>query len=340
MRLTNEQIGSLCGALAYLTGGGLGPGDALALLKEDEQDPELRRILGEMADRGDGGTPLAELFQDAGCFPGYVCTLLAVAQRVGQGEKTLASLAQYYQNRARMGRRVKAAVTYPLALLGVLLAVVVILLVWVLPVFNDVYAQLGSRLTGVAGVLLHLGDGLRRLLPGLCLVLAVLLTAGAVAPVRRGAAAFFKTRWGDRGILAQVNSARFVQALALGIQSGMTDREAGALASALGEGAGFPARCGRCMALLEQGEALPRALREAGFLSHSHCRLLEAGIRSGHGGQALDTIARELLESSEEGLEQALGKLEPAMVAVACGLIGAVLVSVMLPLVHIMNGIG
>ena len=59
-------------------------------------------------------------------------------------------------------------------LTGVLLAVVVILLVWVLPVFNDVYIQLGSRLTGLAGGLLLLGGVLRRLLPGLAVVAALL----------------------------------------------------------------------------------------------------------------------------------------------------------------------
>ena len=51
-------------------------------------------------------------------------------------------------------------------LIPVLLAVMVILLVWVLPVFDDVYAQLGTGLTGFAGGLLAFGELLRKILPG------------------------------------------------------------------------------------------------------------------------------------------------------------------------------
>ena len=56
----------------------------------------------------------------------------------------------------------------------------VILLVWVLPIFNQVYAQLGSRLTGIAGGLLAFGVVLRQILPYLCGLLAICLIVGVI----------------------------------------------------------------------------------------------------------------------------------------------------------------
>ena len=94
--------------------------------------------------------------RDRGRFPAYVSTLTDVGERVGRIEQTLTSLSRYYENRERMDRRMQAALLYPAMLILVLLAVAVVLLVWVLPVFNDVYAQLGTGLTGFAGSLLQL----------------------------------------------------------------------------------------------------------------------------------------------------------------------------------------
>ena len=66
------------------------------------------------------------------------------------------------------------------------LVVVLVLLVWVLPVFNDVYARLGSSLTGVAGALLTAGNALRSALPWLlCLLALVLLFAAVIALSKR-----------------------------------------------------------------------------------------------------------------------------------------------------------
>lgn len=342
VNLTNEEIGSLCMALAHLIHAGIGNGDALTLLQEDEQDAACRDILGHMAELADGGMPLAAVFRDAGCFPAYVCTLLDVGEQVGKTEETLISLARYYEEREQMNRRLRAAILYPSILLSVLLAVVVILLVWVLPVFNDVYAQLGSRLTGIAGGLLALGGVLRNILPFLCAFLALAAVIVGIRPLRKSLLRTWRNRMGDRGVFNAINNARFIQALTMALGSGMTAQEAVNMATALSEGeaTAFQNRCKTCLARLDAGDSLSQALRAAAFLSPADCRLLEAGSRSGRSEQAMEDISGRMSIRSEEALERTVGKIEPAMVGVACVLIGTVLLSVMLPLMHIMTAIG
>lgn len=341
-KFTNEEIGSLCMALAHLIHAGIGTGDALTLLTEDEQDPFCRDILSRMAEQTDAGQTLCTAFRESGCFPTYVCTLLEVGEQVGKTEETLLSLARYYEERGQMNRRIKNAVLYPSILLSVLLAVAVILLVWVLPVFNDVYAQLGSRLTGLAGGLLAFGSTLRKLLPVLCGLLVLMAAAAAIKPLRRCFLALWKQHQGDKGVSGIINSARFVQALTMALSSGMTAQEAAVLAAALSEeeAPAFQKRCSDCLSRLDGGASLAQALRDTAFLSPSDCRLLEAGNRSGRAEQVLQDITTRLSQQSEDALERTVGRIEPAMVAVACVLIGTVLLSVMLPLMHIMTAIG
>lgn len=345
LKLTNEEVGTFCLALAHLYHAGIGTGDALALLAEDESAAEIRELLFDMSRWADEGVPLAQIFRQAGCFPSYVCNLMDVGEQVGKAEETLNALACYYEGRARMDRQLKTALLYPSVLLVVLLAVVVILLVWVLPVFNDVYAQLGSRLTGLAGGLLAMGSALRAVMPVLCVLLAagVIFAIGTAASsqLRETLLSKWRSMQGDRGVTRQINTARFAQALSMGMSSGLTAREAVELAAGLAEGTpAFQVRCQNCLNGLDEGRSLPDALRETELLSKAECRLLEAGLRGGSGETVMEQVSRRLLEESEGALEALTGKIEPTLVVVMSVMVGVILLSVMLPLMHIMTAIG
>ena len=345
MKLTNEEIGVLCSSLAYLLHAGSGAGDALALMAEDAQGSHVGTVLEAMARQADSGAGLSACFRAADCFPQYVCTLLDVGERTGRTEAALRSLGDYYDGLARLENRLRTALLYPAVLLVVMLAVIVALLVWVLPVFNDVYARLGSSLTGLAGGLLSFGMLLRNIMPLLVilmLLLVVLLICFAVSGAfREKLLSLWRRKSSDRGLSHAIRSARFAQALAMAMHSGFTPEDALALAMTLAEDAGaFRARCAECLALAEGGSSLPEALGKTGIFPRSDCRLLEAGIRGGNGESAMDKIAARLMEQSAQAVEERISRIEPTLVVITSVMVGIILLSVMLPLIHIMNAIG
>lgn len=344
-KLSNEELGALCLALSNLLHAGLGAGDALDLMARDEPVPELALLLNQMARQADEGVPLDRIVRETGRFPTYLCDLLEVGQRVGKTEQTLDALARHYEARGRMDEQLYTALLYPSMLLAVMLVVVVVLLVQVLPMFDQVYAQLGGTLTGVAGGLLTLGGVLRRGMPVLCALLAVvvgLLILAAVRPHVRGRAmALWRRVQKDRGVFAQINAARFIQALSLGLSSGLTEQEAVRLAMTLGqETPEFCARCNACLERVEQGDALAVALMDSKLMSVARCRVFEAAVRSGRGELVMEQFATRMLEESERALETKLSGIEPTLVLVTSVLVGAILLSVMVPLAHIMSGLG
>ena len=345
LRLTNEDIALVCRTLAQMCHAGIAHGDAFALMAEDESGGLYGQMFARMARRADKGLPLSAVFREEACFPDYLCALLEVSERVGKTEESLEALADYYEGRAGLAQRMKAALLYPAVLLAVLFAVVFILLVWVLPVFGDVYARLGSQTEGLAAGLMSLGAVLRRLLPVICVLLGAAVAAAAVLWVfpalRVGLMEKLSRSRSDKGIGRAVNTARFAQALALGLGSGMREDEAAAMAADLaGSGAAFRKRCESCVALVEKGESLASALRETEILRSADCRLLEAGCRSGSADKVMAVLAARLLEESERTLEEKAGRIEPALVVVLAVVVGAILLSVMLPLINIMNAIG
>ncbi len=342
-RLSNDEISTLCLELSMLLHAGADCAGGLTLLAEETGEPRFCALLREMAGQMDAGASLARAVEHSGAFPPAVGAMLRVGETTGRSEAALQSLARYYGQRSQWDSRLRSALLYPSILLMVMLVVIVVLLTKVLPIFNDVYASLGGRLTGLAGGLLELGRWLNAALPVLCVLLALFVAVLLLFACSEGFRKVLTERWQrrDRGLGRRLTDARFAQALSMALSSGLTAEGGVDAAGALLKGR--PAaerRLEQCRALLNGGESLARALRESGLLPPAECRLLELGVAGGSGDKAMEEIARRLDRGAEEALERALGRVEPAMVVSASLLVGVILLSVMLPLTRIMTAIG
>ena len=136
----------------------------------------------------------------------------------------------------------------------------------------------------------------------------------AVPSFREKLTAAWRRRRGDKGVARKMNDARLAQALAMGMASGMPVEEAVELAAGLMEETpAAKARCLDCRARLDGGETT---------------------------SAAMEKISAGLSEESEAALEDQVSRVEPALVLVCSILVGLILLSVMLPLMHIMSAIG
>ena len=344
IQLTNPEIAQICQELAILLHAGVMLGDGLSLLAQEEGGAlgELLSQIGSCVDRGD---TLASALRESKAFPAYVAGLVAVGERSGRTEQALRALAQYYEQQDRMERQIRSALTYPSILLLLMLVVIVVLLTQVLPVFDDVYASLGGRLTGLAGGLLLAGQALDGVMPLLCVLLAAVVavvTAFSVSGTFRGKLlSVWRRRRGEKGVSGTLTSARFAQALAMGLSSGLPLEEAvGICADLLQDVPPVYERCKACANRLAEGGELVETLRESAMLPASACRLLALGMQSGSGDAVMAQIASRLSEEADQALSRRVAQVEPTLVLVTSLLVGVILLSVMLPLMNIMAAIG
>ena len=137
--LSPMSIAELCQQLAMFLNAGASLWDGLYLMAEEENDPQLRDILTRAAQQVEQGVCLSDAFAQTQAFPIHVIGLLQVGQETGRTEETLLALSHYYEDQDRMSRHLRSALTYPSILVLMMLAVIVVLLSQVLPVFDDVY---------------------------------------------------------------------------------------------------------------------------------------------------------------------------------------------------------
>jgi len=342
--LTNLEISQVCQELAVLLHAGVMLGDGLHLLAREEGG-RTGELFASMGREVDGGAPLSAAMEKSGAFPSYVVGLLEVGERSGRTEQALQALSRYYENREQMDRQIRSALTYPAILLMLMLVVIVVLLSQVLPVFDEVYATLGGRLTGVAGGLLVLGRWLDAAMPVLCALLAAavaLVIAFSMSDAFRSKVmSVWQKRFGDKGVSRKMSDAWFAQALAMGMSSGLPLEEAVAMCETLlRDVPSAVERCRLCSSRLTEGGDLAEILRETGMLPAAACRLLTLGLQGGSGDAVMEEISRRLSDEANYALERRVAQVEPALVLVTSLLVGAILLSVMLPLMHIMTAIG
>ena len=342
--LSHREISQICRSLSLLLHSGITLADGLFLLAQEETG-QRKSLLTGLGQRLDEGVLLSAAMEESTAFPASVTGMIRIGEHTGQMEETLSALADFHEERHRTGKRIKNALAYPSLILLLMLSVVAVLLIKVLPVFDDVYASLGSRLTGIAAGLLHLGQLLEAALPILLVLLAgivlLVLLYACWGAFRSRVTALFQIRFGDRGVNAKFNNARFARALAMGLGSGLPLEYALELSGQLlSDIPAAAARCRLCAARMEAGVSLSDAMGEANLLNAAHCRLLSVGLRSGSGDQVMAQIAETLMEEAEESLETTVSRVEPAMVLISSALVGLILLSVMLPLMNIMSSIG
>lgn len=344
MKLTHGEIAALCRDLAGLLHGGLSLNEGLFLLAEEEQGI-TKQMLTSMGQTMDLGYTLHRAMVQSAAFPTYVCGMVMVGEESGRLEETLKGLADDYEEWVHIRYRIRSALAYPCTILGLMLVVITVLLTEVLPVFASVYASLGVTMTGIPGLLLEAGRILGAAMPVLLGVLAVLVLAGFAVgcspSLRENCKTRLLRRFGDGGVLGRFNNARFVRALALGLGSGLPLETA--LELACGLLAGIPkgaARCTACEKRVKAGEDLAEAMKQEGFLTPAQSRMLRLGLRSGSGDQVMAVLADSLTEEAEQALDSMVSRIEPAMVSICSVLVGAILLTAMLPLVDILSALG
>ena len=138
------------------------PADGVEMLAADESDRAAAAALRGVADRLGAGMPFSEAFSQTSAFPGYMLDMLRVGEATGRLEAVLSSLSEYYDRRERITRTVRSAVLYPSVLAALMLAVAVILITQVLPIFGDISRQLGVEQSRAALALTEAGVFYRR----------------------------------------------------------------------------------------------------------------------------------------------------------------------------------
>ena len=345
LRVPAQYLPIFCRELYQLVRTGIPIAEGLSMLREDETDSDARSWLDALCTSTEEGMPLAAALRESGAFPAYMTDMVALAEETGRLEDVLLSLQRHYDRQLRMAADIRGAVAVPVTLFAVMVAVVILLVTQVLPVFDRVFAQLGVRMGAVATGMMNAGAVLAKAGTGIAIALvviaAVALAVALARPLREKFTAWFRRSFGGRGILGQMAVSRFASSMSMAVASGLSMEESVALSAKLCGGAReIDEKTEQCRKDIEEGGSPADALAKSGLFSGRDCRLLKLAEQTGSLPDTLEDLAQRQEEESLRRIDRTVGAIEPAIVVITSALAGVILLSVMLPLMGLLSTIG
>jgi len=342
--LKNNEVALFCEQMAMILKSGISSREGLSLMAEDSHGTDGRDLLSFLGNSMDEGSTFSEAISSSHAWPKYVLDMTALGEASGNLDDVMESLAVYYRRETDTARAVKSAVAYPLVMIAMLLAVIIVLVTKVLPIFNDVFKQLGTEMTGFSRGLLNFGYALSRDSITIIIVLAVI---AALLLAANGTSAGKRTvkRFGDRFFMTKRLHAdralgRFASSLAMTLKSGLDTDQALSMIFGLVDHAALEEKIQDCRQRMKSGENFGTALVSSGIFRGLYGRMVTVGFRTGSLDKAMERISEDIDSDIAEGTSRTLSVLEPTLVAVLSIIVGMILLSVMLPLMGIMLNIG
>ena len=343
-KLDELGVSAFCESMAMMVKAGIHTDEAIALLQSDSRSGGvLEQGLGEMKPLLEQGSSLSQAMRSTDIFPDYAVRMVAAGESSGRLESVLFRLARYYADQKTISEKLRGALSYPAVMLLLVVAVLAVMLAIVLPAFRAVY----DRLTGSLAASSYAYIRWSGVFCAAALVVMALLACALIAALllwksgrRRFVLAVLEKLPRCRSILMNNALFRFCAAVATYLASGQMQDAAVRQSIPMADNALLEDKLGRIAGRMEAGHGQAQAAFDESLFEPIYGRMLLAGERSGETERVLGRLTQLLGESVAEDVDRLVGFIVPTLSGVLMGTVALTLISVMLPLIGMMNAIG
>jgi general secretion pathway protein F len=334
--LFNQELLSLLKA-------GLTLVESIETLVEKEHKGEIKKVYGQLIARLYEGQNLSSALQQfPEYFPGIYVASIKASERTGDIPDALARFIAYQSQLDQVKRHVVSASIYPLMLLVVGMLVTLFLLIYVVPRFSRIYADMNANMSVFSRLLLRWGQvleahGSAMLFAGLMILplLVYLLTRPAT---KRWMA---KMLWsiptlGERLRIYQL--ARFYRALGMLLRGGIAIVPALQMVTDLLQ-PGMRGQLNLATASIREGVSISRAMEAQQLSTPVAGRMLRVGERTGQMGEMMERIAAFHDEETTRWVERFIKLFEPLLMVFIGLMVGGIVVLMYLPIFELAGSI-
>jgi type IV pilus assembly protein PilC len=315
---------------------------ALAILSEQTSNSEFRRILTECRMDVERGASLsAAMSKHPKPFNDLYVSMVRSGETGGSLDTTLLRLADTLEKEVKLRGKIKSAMTYPIAVVGLVVLIMSAMLLFVVPQFQEIYASLGSDLPLPTRVLLAMSDAMKSFW-----YLVILGAIGARFAFRR----YKKTDAGrltvDRiklrvpvfgSLFHRTALARFSNTLSMLLRSGVPILQAFDIVSDTVGNKVIARAIGDVQSSVREGESIAKPLAKHPVFPPMVVQMIAVGEETGQVDTMLEKVAAFYEQEVEAAVDALTSLIEPLLIAVIGGAVGAAVVALYMPMFNIIN---
>lgn len=330
--------------LATMVSAGLTLLRALSILAEQTENEALRKTLGYVRTDVENGQSLSTaLAKHPVDFPPLMVNMIRAGETGGFLEKSLLSIANNYETEVALRQKVKSAMTYPVMVFIMAIVAVFGMLIFIVPVFEEMFAELDSELPAPTQMLVHLSGILKVIIVPLIIGFIVFMVWWRknkhTEKVRRVVDPW-KLKLPIFGNLnRKIAISRFSRNFGTMLGAGVPILQALDIVGATSGNIVVQDAITEVKESVRQGESLSGPLRKHQVFPPMVVQMMAVGEDSGAMEQMLGKVSDFYDQEVESTTEQLTSLIEPLMIAVLGVMIGGMIVALYLPIFSVMDQI-
>lgn len=343
-RIKSKHITVFSRQFATMINSGLALLRALYILEGQTQNSRLKAIIGSVRSDVEGGTSLSEaLEKHPRVFSRLYVSMVRAGEAGGILDETLKRVASQLEAEDSLKRQVRSAMVYPLLIAAFAVLVMTAMLMFIIPIFSKMYADLGSKLPLLTRIMVVISDTMRSIWG----VFVIAILAAAIYGIIRlkrtpqGTAFWDKVKlqipMGIGEIIRKLAMARFSRTLATLVSSGVPILHA---IEITGETAGNTVVSDAMVGVrqsVKEGRPMSEPLANVRVFPPMVTQMIAVGEETG----ALDTMLKKIAEFYEDEVQASVKALtsilEPIMMIGVGGLVGIIVIALYLPIFNLMQ---
>lgn len=333
--------------LATLVDAGLPLLRGLRVLEKQERNATLRDIIGELALSIEGGSTFSEgLAQHPKVFNRLFVNMVKAGELGGVLEVVLNRLAEFMEKAQKIKGKVVAAMFYPVAVLIVACAILMILLVKVIPKFQEVFQGLaeGAQLPAFTRFVMGVSNMVRTNLLSTVIAIAVFVVIFML---------FKRTKFGRKAwdtftlkmpvvgpVVSKVAISRFTRTLGTLVSSGVPILQALTIVKETAGNVVISQAVSDIHESVKEGETITAPLETSGVFPPMVISMVDVGEQTGALPEMLLKIADNYDEEVDNAVAAMTSLLEPIMIVCLAVIVGSIVIAMFMPLIDLMNRVG
>lgn len=343
--VTTKEIVVFTRMFSVMIDAGLPLVQCLEILSNQQENAQFKKVLIDIKGSVEGGSTFAEsLGRWPDVFDELFVNLVAAGEVGGILDTILNRLSGFMEKSEKLKGEVKGALTYPIAVIVIALIIVTGLLVFIVPIFEDMFSSFGSALPMPTQIVVNMSDFLAA--HGIKLLIGIFATLFALKR-------YYKTKSGqlimDRiflklpvfgDILRKTAVARFTRTLGTMMSSGVPILEALEIVAKTAGNKVIEAAIMKARESLSEGKTLAEPLQETGVFPGMVTQMISVGEATG----AMDSMLNKIADFYEDEVDAAVGTLtaliEPMLMAFLGVVVGGLVIALYLPIFSLAGAAG
>lgn len=338
---SSKDLSIFCEQIAMLIDSGILLYDGIKMLADESSNMKVKKIFQSISDDLLANNSLENALSNTGQFPDYMIYLTSIGSESGTLDKTMRSLAYYYDRQENIKESIKSAILYPSILICMMVAVLLFLSIKVLPIFKAVLNSLGANLSGAAGAIMSAGNFFTRFSAVFAIIIvAVIICIIYFSKSAKGQIRLMSLIWQSK-IFETLSVSILTASMSTALSSGLNTDRALELSSAGIINKNIKYKIDECISIIKNEHiGAVEAIEKSKLFTGTSLNILKLGMASGNLDSSMKYISDLFNDNFENMLVRRISFIEPVSVAILSILIGIILISVMLPLLSVMSIIG